>query len=129
MTDAEVKTETQVNEAIVEKQEEKAVEIPKTNPWKKTEVKETENINKSLWPSLGKDGKDSPVKENSKKQKKSEEKEGSGKKGKKNGKKEWVTLDVDIKFKGSNNNHREKKDKKKNGKSLTFLIIIQYIYL
>jgi len=122
MTDTEAKIETQVKEATTsEKQEvEKAVEIPKTNPWKKTEVKETENINKSLWPSLGKD---SPIKENTQKQKKSgekekeKEKEGSGKKGKKNGKKEWVTLDVDIKYKGSGNGrNRDKKEKKKNGK-------------
>jgi la-related protein 1 len=117
MTDTEAKTETQVKEATAEKQEEKAVEIPKTNPWKKTEVKESDNINKSLWPSLGKDGKDSPIKENNQKQKKSGEKEGSGKKGKKNGKKEWVTLDVDIKYKGSGSGRREKKDKKKNGKN------------
>jgi len=90
--------------------------VPKTNPWKKTEVKETENINKSLWPSLGKE---SPIKENTQKQKKSgeKEKEGSGKKGKKNGKKEWVALDVDIKYKGSGNSrNRDKKDKKKSGK-------------
>jgi len=117
MTDTEAKVETQVEGATVEKQEvEKAVEIPKSNPWKKTEVKETENINKSLWPSLGKEA---PIKENSQKQKKSndKEKEGSNKKGKKNGKKEWVTLDVDIKYKGSGNGrNRDKKDKKKNGK-------------
>jgi len=117
MTDTESKVETQVKETTAEKQEvEKAVEIPKTNPWKKTEVKETENINKSLWPSLGKD---SPIKENTQKQKKSgeKEKEGSNKKGKKNGKKEWVTLDVDIKYKGSGNGrNRDKKEKKKNGK-------------
>jgi len=118
MSEAEVKTENQVQENTVEKNE-KAVEIQPTNPWKKTEVKETENINKSLWPSLGKE---SPIKESSQKQKKSGEKEssgkeGSGKKGKKNGKKEWVTLDVDIKYKGSGSGrNRDKKDKKKNGK-------------
>jgi len=105
--------------------------VQPTNPWKKTEVKETENINKSLWPSLGKE---SPIKESSQKQKKSGEKEGSGKegpgkKGKKNGKKEWVTLDVDIKYKGSGSGrNRDKKDKKKNGNIKYFIKLYNLLW-